>query len=168
MKKIALVSLLLIFTVTACRMSYSFKGATSLTDEYKTIDIRDFLIQTPNVYAPMGQVLNERIKDVYAQNTKLQRTNINPNLELEGEVVRYDFAPQSVKQDAYASETRMTMAVKIRFKDNINPKKDKETTISAYRDFDSSRMLTEVQDQLIEELVKEIVDQIFNTTMMDW
>ena len=167
MKKIVTLLLAIPIIAFSCKVSYSFKGAV-LSDDLKTIEIRDFLIQTAYVYAPMGQVLNERIKDVFTRNTKLQNTTVNPDVELEGEIVRFDLAPIAAQQDGFAAQTRLTMAVKIRFRNNKDSRKDKEETISAYRDFDSNQMLTDVQDQLIDELTKEIVDQIFNITMMDW
>ena len=34
--------------------------------------------------------------------------------------------------------------------------------------FDSNLLLTDVQDQLIEELVEEICDHIYNDTVANW
>ncbi|HBK31906.1 MAG TPA: hypothetical protein DDZ78_09850, partial [Porphyromonadaceae bacterium] len=63
---------------------------------------------------------------------------------------------------------KLTMTVRMRFKNNKVEGQDKEETISANRTFSSNVVLTSVQDQLIEELVDEIVDQIFNATMANW
>lgn len=167
MKKLIIV-LFIVLIAPACKVSYSFDGANINYNLTKTIEIRDFLNQAPLVYPPLTQTFNERMKDVFVQNTKLTLSDVNPDMEIEGEIVRYDLTPQSVKADAYESETRLTMAVKFRFRNNKEPQKDKEETISAYRDYSASLMLNDVQDQLIEELTKEIVDQIFNSTMSDW
>ena len=64
--------------------------------------------------------------------------------------------------------TRLTIQVKIRYIDNKAEGKDIDQTFSAYRDFDSSEMLTDVQDQLCNEISKELVDLIFNATLGDW
>lgn len=167
MKKTLVLLLLIPVLIASCKISYGFKGGV-VADDLKTIEIRDFLNQSPLVYAPLTQTLNEKIKDIYSRNTKLQNTTTSPDVELEGEIVRYDIAPIAAQQDGFAAQTRLTMAVKIRFRNNKDSRKDKDETISAYRDFDSNKMLEDVQDQLIDELTKEIVDQIFNITMMDW
>lgn len=167
MRKILTLLLFIPVIIGSCKISYGFQGGV-MTDDLKTIEIRDFLNQAPLVYAPLTQTLNNQIRDIYSRSTKLQNTTSNPDVELEGEIVRYDIAPIAAQQDGYAAQTRLTMAVKIRFRNNKDSRKDKDETISAYRDFDSNRMLDEVQDQLIEEMTKEIVDQIFNVTMMDW
>ena len=51
---------------------------------------------------------------------------------------------------------------------NTNHEEDFEQQFSAFRTYDSSQMLTAVQDQLISEMVKEITDQIFNATVANW
>lgn len=171
MKK-AILLLFITLLMTTCKMSYSFSGSNIDYKENPTINIRDFQNQAPLVYPPLTQTFNERMKDVFVRSTKLQLTDVNASMEIEGEVVRYDLTPLSVKETNQginlASETRLTMAVKFRFRNNKKPEEDKEETISAYRDFPSSKMLTEVQDALIEELNKDIVDQIFNATMGNW
>lgn len=132
------------------------------------MQIVDFQNQALNVYAPLAQVFNEHLKDVFTRNTKLEFTNLNPDLELEGEIVRYDLMPMAAGEDGFAQQTRLTMDVRIRFRNNKNSDEDKEQTFSAYRDFSSSQDFTSVQDQLISELTEDIVDQIFNSTMANW
>lgn len=168
MRKITLL-LLISLIMSGCTVSYKFNGASIDYTKVKTIDIRDFQNQATLVYPPLTQVFNERLKDVFNRNTKLSFTDVNPDLELEGEITRYDLTPLAVaKDDNYASQTRLTMEVRIRYRNNKNPEEDKEETFSAYQDFSSSLMLDNVQDGLIEAMTKEIVDQIFNATMSNW
>lgn len=168
MKKIALVLLLFPLLLCGCTMSYKFNGASLDYSKTKSIDIKDFPNQAPLVYPPLTQVFNERLRDVFDRNTKLIFTSNNADLELEGEIVQYDLTPLSVQPDAFAAETRLTLGIRIRFRNNVDPSQDKEETFTAFKDFNSSLMLTDVQDGLIEFLTKEIVDQIFNATMSDW
>ncbi len=167
MRKIILFCLLSI-VVISCTVSYKFNGASINYQETPDIDLREFQNQAPLVYPLLTQVFNERMKDVFTRNTKLRFTTVNPALEIEGEIVRYDLTPQAVQENNLAAQTRLTMAVKFRYRNNKRPEQDKEETISAYRDFSSSLMLTDVQDQLIKELTEDIVDQIFNATMSNW
>ena len=172
MKKIFIATLGTLM-LTACSVSYSFQGTSIDYNKIKTMEITDFTNQAPLVYAPLIIQLNENIKDFFTKNTKLSFVDAGGDLELEGEIVRYDLTPLAVKEtndgtDIRASQTRLTMAVRIRFRNNVNPEEDKEETITAYRDFDSSKMLEEVQDELIKELNNEVVDQIFNSTRSNW
>ena len=49
-----------------------------------------------------------------------------------------------------------------------NADEDFEQSFSAYREFDSSRMLQDVQDELCTEIVEELADQIYNATVANW
>ena len=85
-----------------------------------------------------------------------------------GAVGELFFPELAVTENAYASRTRLTIQVRVRYVDNKKEGKDIDQTFSAYRDFDSSEMLTDVQDQLCLEISEELVDLIFNATLGDW
>ena len=71
-------------------------------------------------------------------------------------------------ENAYASKTRLTITVRVKYTDTRQESNDVDQTFSAYRDFDSSEMLTDVQDQLCNEISKELVDLIFNANLGNW
>jgi len=167
MKKI-IYGLVFSLLIISCTVSYKFNGASINYDETPTIDIRDFQNHAPLVYPPLAQRFSEHTKDVFTRSTKLKFTNVNPALELEGEIVRYDLTPLTVQENMFSSQTRLTMGVKFRYRNNKNPQEDKEETITAYRDFDSSLMFNEEEERLTEQLTKDLVDQIFNATMSNW
>lgn len=167
MRKILFYTLLAVI-LSGCSLSYKFNGASIDYNLTKTIMISDFPNQAPLVYPPLEQRFNEELKDLFTRNTRLQFVKQNADLEMEGEIVAYSLTPLAVQEDSFASETRLTLTVRMRFRNNKVEGQDREESISAYRNFPADRMLTDVQDQLIAELVKEIVDQIFNVTMSNW
>jgi hypothetical protein len=73
-----------------------------------------------------------------------------------------------VTEDAYASQTRLTITVRVKYTDEKNDRNDLDQTFSAYRDFDSSQLLTDVQDELCQQISKELVELIFNATLGNW
>ncbi|MGV8964080.1 MAG: LPS assembly lipoprotein LptE [Candidatus Saccharimonadaceae bacterium] len=154
--------------LNGCSLSYKFNGASIDYNVTKTILISEFPNQAPLVYPPLEQRLNEELKDLFTRNTRLKFVKQNADLEMEGEIVGYELTPLAVQEDAFASETRLTMTVRMRFRNNKVEGQDREETISAFRNFPADRMLTDVQDQLIADLIKEVVDQIFNSTMSNW
>ena len=52
--------------------------------------------------------------------------------------------------------------------DNKDDKNSIDQTFSAYRDFDATQLLVDVQDQLCQEISEELVDLIFNATLGNW
>ncbi|MDR1258107.1 MAG: LPS assembly lipoprotein LptE [Tannerellaceae bacterium] len=154
--------------LAGCKISYSFSGASVDYTVTKTISISDFPNQAPLVYPPLSQNFTESLKDNYTRRTKLQLVPSNGDLDIEGEITGYDMAPMAIREDNYSSMTKLTMTVRIRFANRADTEKDFEQSFSAYREFDSNRMFQDIQDELNEELVKEIVDQIYNSTVADW
>jgi hypothetical protein len=152
-----------------CSISYSFTGAGSIDySKYKTVSIVDFPIKSDYVYAPLGTVYNLELKDIFIRQTRLTLTNGNADLEIEGEITGYNQYNEAVAADGYASATKLTITVNVRFIDNINHNNDFERQFSAFRTYDSRELLTAVQDELIAQMVKEIADQIFMATVANW
>lgn len=135
---------------------------------YKTIHVGEFPIRAALVYPPLQQTFENELLDYISKNTRLRTTDGNSDLELEGEITGYNLTPQAVTEDAYASMTRLTITVRLKYINNKEDNKDVDQSFSAYRDFPSSEMLTDVQDQLCEEISKELVELIFNATLGDW
>lgn len=159
---------LLLLLLSSCTISYKFTGASIDYAVTKSIQLGHFVNQAPLVYPPLEQRFNEALKDMFTRNTKLQIVQQNGDMEMEGEITGYELTPLAVQEDAFASETKLTMNVRMRFRNNKVNVPDKEQTFSASRNFPSNVMLNDVQDQLIKELTDEIIDQIFNSTMADW
>ena len=161
-------SVILFILCTACTVSYRFNGASIDYNTTKTITINDFPIRAALVYPPLATTFNETLKDTYTRQTRLSLVPSGGDLVLEGEITGYTLTPQAVTEDAYASQTRLTVSVKVRYTDSNRPNNDLERTFSAYRDFSSARMLTDVQDELISEITEELAGLIFNATVGNW
>lgn len=153
---------------TACSISYKFNGASIDYTKVKTIMISDFTNQASYVNPTLAPEFTEELKDIYIRQTRLEQVTSNGDLALEGEVTGYDFTPMAVKEDALASQTRLTITVRVRYMNNTNPDEDFEQSFSAYREFDSNLMLQQVESSLCAEIIEEIVDQVYNATVANW
>ncbi|MDE6160909.1 MAG: hypothetical protein K2F77_04545 [Muribaculaceae bacterium] len=154
--------------VPSCRISYTFNGSILDYSVYKTIRVAQFPIRAALVYPPLQQMFENELLDYISRNTRLQTVDGAADLELEGEITNYSLTPQAVTENAYASQTRLTIGVRVKYINNKDDKKNVDQTFSAYRDFDASLMLTDVQDGLCEEISEELVNLIFNATLGDW
>lgn len=164
-----LLAIALVLTTTGCTISYKFNGSALNYDIYRTINITEFPIRAALVYPPLQQVFENKLMDSVTRQTRLQEVDTNnADLEMTGEITGYSLSPQAVGEDAYASETRLTITVRVKYTDNINPANNIDQTFSAYRQFSSSLLLTDVQDELCQEISDELVDLIFNATLGNW
>lgn len=163
-----LAALLAAVIITSCRISYKFNGSALDYSVYKTVRVSEFPIRAALVYPPLQQTFENELLDYITRNTRLQIVDGASDLQIEGEITGYSLSPQAVTENAYASQTRLTISVRVKYTDTKGEGKDIDQTFSAYRDFDSSLMLTDVQDDLCQQISKELVELIFNATLGDW
>lgn len=159
---------LILALLSACTISYKFNGASIDYNTTKTISVAEFPNQALLVYPPLSQTFTEALKDIYTRQTKLRVLNSDGDLRVEGEIVGYDLTPLAAQADGYASETKLTVTVNVRFTNTKNEKEDFEQRFSAYQTFSSTQMLDDVQDSLLEAIIKEITESIFNQTVANW
>ena len=152
----------------SCSISYRFNGANINYQTTHTISIADFPNNAPMVNPTLSNNLSEGIRDLYQRQTRLQVLRRGGDLELEGEIVGYDISQGAISVDSYASESKLTIRVSVHFTNNIHPEESFDKTYSAYQTFDSSQLLTDVQDDLCATMITEIAENIFNDTVAKW
>lgn len=149
--------------------SYKFNGSSINYEKVKTLMITDFPIKTEYVYAPLATKFNEDLKDIFMRQTRLRQVKRNADLIIEGSIVGYNQFNQAVNSTGYASETKLVLTVSVNFTNNSNHAEDfQDRQFSAFRTYSSTQLLTQVQDELIAQMSKEITDQIFNATVANW
>ncbi|MDE5652554.1 MAG: hypothetical protein K2L83_07270 [Muribaculaceae bacterium] len=160
--------MLLMTILTSCRISYKFNGSAINYDVYKTINVTEFPIRAALVYPPLQQEFQNQLMDAITRQTRLQIVDGNADGEMTGEITGYNLSPQAVGEDAYATETRLTITVHIKYTDHNNPANNIDQNFSAYRQFSSDLLLIDVQDELCQQICEELVDLIFNATLGNW
>ena len=162
-----IVPMLLLCALTACSISYKFTGTSINYDVIKTIQIDKIVNRAPYGWAPMEAILNNKLQDVYANQTRLKLVKRGGDLHVAGEIVNYDQFNKGISADGYASQVQLRLTVKIRF-ENAKTNQKWEKQFTATSQYDSTQQLTAVQETLVTEMVKDLCDQIFNATVADW
>ena len=161
--------MLVAMVLQGCAISFKMNGANIDYSTTHSISVADFPNNAALVYPPLSNDLSEGIRDLYQRQTRLQVLRKGGDLELEGEITGYTLTPMSISAaDSYSAETKLTMTVRVRFINNVAPEESFEKTYTAYQTFDSSRMLTDVQDELCTTMIKEIAESIYNDTVAKW
>ena len=161
-------TMILIMALAGCTISYKFNGASINYDIIKTISIDNFPNRALYQWGPMESMFNNALSDKYASQTKLQQVNSGGDLTLSGEISAYDQINKSISSDGYSSMVQLKMVVNVRFANSTNHDEDFERQFSATRDFDATQSLDSVQEELVEQMIKEIVEAIFNAAVANW
>lgn len=160
--------ILLCGLLTGCSISYKFNGASIDYSTTHSIAIADFPNNAALVHPPLSNQLSEGIRDLFIRQTRLEVTRKSGDLELEGEIIGYELTPMGISASGFSAQTKLTLSVRVRYNNNINPDDSFEKTYSAFQTFDSNMMLTDVQDALCETMITEISESIYNDTVAKW
>ena len=156
--------------MVACKVSLGLAPISSIDyGKVHTMQIVDFQNHADYVYGPLATTLNDQMKDLFMRQTRLSLVNNNGDIVIEGEITGYNQFNEAIDASGYSSKVRLTLTVNVSYTNNTNHEEDFENrTFSAFQTYDASQLLTAVQDQLIEVMVKDISEQIFNSTVANW
>lgn len=145
---------------------YSLSGA-SISPEMKTFSVVQFPNNAEFVAPQLAQVLSDKMRNKILTETRLSMVPNAGDAHFEGAIVGYTVAPSSVVAGERTSVNRLTIRVKVSFVNAKDPKQNFEQEFSRFADF-TRPTLAEVENQLIDEITKQLVDDIFNRTFINW
>jgi len=146
---------------------YSFTGA-SIDPSVKTFTVHFIKNQAPLVVPSLSQTLTEGLKNKFLTSTNLNQLDNNGDLDFSGVITNYAVTPVAVQANETAALNRLTIAVNIDYVNHQNEKQTWNSTFSRYADFNSSSDFTSIQDQLIQDIVQQLTEDIFNKAVVNW
>ncbi len=164
---IAFVAAAVLMTSCGVAIKYSLSGA-SIPPDAKTFSVAYFPNNATMVSPILSSTLTEALIDMFSRRTRLQQVEEGGDFAFEGEITNYTSTTSSVSSDDYALLNRLTITVKVRFTNAIDETMSFNKTFSAYEDYDSTQLLTEVEGTLIPEIVDKIVIDIFMASASNW
>ncbi|MFI3304095.1 MAG: LptE family protein [Rikenellaceae bacterium] len=171
LKKIFL-SLFVAATLLGCgyKISYTLSGA-SIPPEAKTFSVAYFPNNATMVAPILSSELTDGLKDLFLRRTNLNEVTDGGDFAFEGEITNYTSTTASVSAGTtndYSSLNRLTITVRVRFTNRIDETGSFSKTFSAYEDYNSSSLLTEVEGELIPTIVDQIITDIFQAAAGNW
>jgi hypothetical protein len=155
------------FIVHSCGI-YSFTG-TSIQPDVKTVTINYFEYKALKVNPSLSNDITTALQDKFLKLTRLEQVDIDGDLEIIGEVTGYDVRATAITANEQAAQNRLTVTVKVSFTNRKYPEDDFENkSFSAYADFDAMTSLDAVESTLCEDIIEQLCEDIFNSTVANW
>ncbi|MFN4233966.1 MAG: LptE family protein [Bacteroidia bacterium] len=170
--KLTSISVILIFTTLffeSCKISYSFTGA-SISPDIKTVSIKTFQNNAPLAQPTLSQSFTESLKDIFITQTNLTLIEKGGDLQFEGKITGYNVTPVAIQgnQVSTASLNRLTITVLVKFINTKDEKQNFEQSFSRFADFDASKNLASVENELIKDINSQLSQDIFNRAVTNW
>jgi len=165
--KLVLVLMILSQAHTSCKISYSFSGI-NISPEVLSYSVQYFQNRAPIVQAQLSQVFTDALMDKIQSNTSLDLSTNGGDVQFSGEITGYETRPTAITGDEIAARNRLTIRIRVKYTNLLEPDLDYDSSFSSYEDYDASQNLTDVEDQLIELIIDNLVEDIFNKAFVSW
>lgn len=158
--------LLSVFNFSTCK--YSFKDTSPIPPEVKTFRVNYLLNKARYINPQLSPQLTEKVKEKVRGNTRLQQTNEDDaHYDISGYVSQYDVVTSGIT-GTNASTNRLSVSFHLVFKNTLDETKNFETDVSNNFDFPATQTFEQAQSNLGPEIIKNIVDAIFNKIFSNW
>jgi hypothetical protein len=161
--------LILTFSFSSCGI-YSFSEKGSVEDSARTVKITPFENKAPYVNPQVTPALTERLRLKIQNQTKLTNTNSeNAHYNITGYIADYSVTTTGVTStngQQQSSLNRLTVRVHLSLSKFGNT--PEEIDVSRSFDFSAQQSLQAAEATLLEEMIRNLTDEIFNRIFSNW
>ena len=150
-----------------CTPHVSLSGA-SIPVEAKTISVGFFTNNTTLGAPSLSQRFTEKLRDVVSQETSLGLVKSNGDLQFDGYISDYNVTPVAIQSNDQAAKNRMTISVNVVYLNKFEPSKNFERVFTRFADFNSTDAVASVEPALVQEIYRQITEDIFNAAFNNW
>ena len=105
---------------------------------------------------------------MFSSQTPLAVTTDEGDLQISGQITGYDTRASALSSSDEVSMNRLTITIRVKFVNTLNPEADFEQQFSRYRDYAASQDFSSVESGLVSEIVTELCEDIFNKSVVNW
>ena len=150
------------------KMRYSTTGA-SIPAEARTFSVQYFENMAQTVEAGLSQQVTDALKDYIQGSTNLILVTGTGDVDFEGTIAAYEPGrPVAITSGDEAAKNRFTIAIKVKFNCDVKPELNFESTFSRYEDYSSDIDFESVKDTMTEEILRLLIQDIFNRAFVNW
>lgn len=150
---------------------YSFNDKGVLPDSIKTVRVGYIENTAQYVNPQLSPTLTDRLRQKIVSQTRLTQTNNNnADYDISGRITRYAVTTSGVSTNngqQQSSINRLTVDVHIVL-NNQKANDVKEFDISRSFDFGANQSLQAAENALLDEMIRNLSDEIFNRIFSDW
>ena len=145
---------------------YTFKDV-SIPPEIKTVKI-NFIENRANYKNPqLSPMLTDQLQQKISNQTRLTRTNgDDAHYQISGYISTYSISTSGISSQQ-AATNRLTVGTHITLFNSLDGK-SQEFDVSRDFDFSAGLSLQQAESQLLDDIVKNMADEIFNRLFSNW
>ena len=149
-----------------CTVNYSFSGAS--TEGLKTLNIQYFPNRAPIVVPTLSQQFTDALIEKMRSQTSLILVNGSADATFEGEIRNYATRSVAIQGDDRPAKNRLTIEIRVKYTNLADPDLSFDQTFSRYEEYGATENLSAIQGRLIESIIEQIIEDVFNKAFVNW
>ncbi|MEO6330186.1 MAG: LPS assembly lipoprotein LptE [Ginsengibacter sp.] len=159
-------SLLILFSYATCK--YSTKDTSPIPPDIKTFRVNYLENKARYVNPTITPQVTEKLKQKIIGQTRLRQTNSDDaHYDISGYLSDYSVTTTGIANQN-ATTNRLNVSFHLIFKNTVDQTKDFETDITSNYDFDAQKSLSQAEASLGNDIIKNLVDGLFNKIFSNW
>jgi hypothetical protein len=156
--------------ILVCPGCYTLKSA-AIPPDMRTINIGFFENNAGIVVSNLSQTFTEALKDRVRTTTRLSIVNGEGNANMSGTITDYHYAPISIQATnnnvaPIAGAEQLTITVRVKFVYDADKKLNFDQSFTKTANFTGD--ITTQEQTLIQQIEKQLIDDIFNRAFNNW
>ena len=156
---------------TGCGI-YKFSDIGTIPPNIKTVKVNFIENQASYVNPQLSPNLTDRLRQKIVNQTRLTQTNKDDaHYNISGAIKEYSVSTTGITSangQKQTSVNRLTVTVQITLLNQLDNLEPQEFTVSHSFDFGANQSLQAAEAQLLDEMVRNLTDEIFNRIFSNW
>lgn len=160
---------LLLFSLSSCWL-YKFNDV-SINPDIKTVRVNIIENRARYVNTRLASTLTDRLRQKIANQTRLSPTTEDgADLDISATIVEYNASTSGISNSndgRQQSLNRLTVTIQLKVNDQVAGDL-KDLSVSRNFDYPANQTLQEAEQRLLDEMVRNLTDEIFNRIFSQW
>ena len=164
--KFAFILMVVLMVFSSCEVRYSMTGGQF--SGAKTFSVETFKSQTALASPIYAQQLTESYKSLLLSQSPLKLAEEDGELQYQGFITEYRVTPVAIQGNETASLNRLTITVKLKYTNSLEPDLSFDKTFSKFADFEASLDLQSQEAGLWEIINDQLMQEFYNASVGNW
>lgn len=168
MKRKLSILIFIISIITSCKIQYSLGNIGSIPEDANTFYVENFSSIATQAPPLTSQIISENLKTLILSQSRLNTGDKYSDLLFTGVITNYVITNAGLQSNDQAAQNKLTITVKVSYKNTNNEKDNFEKNFTATELFDSDASLLDIENQLILAISEQINQKIFDEAFGEW
>jgi hypothetical protein len=146
---------------------YTLSGI-SIPEGVNTYFVSQFENNALNAPPTLPIEVTEALKEKIRTTTRLTLQDTNPDIEFRGTVVDFRVTAEAPQPGEFSAINRLTIVTAVEYLNYVDEAAGFRRNFSFFFDFPATQDLSAIQDQAVQEILDQIMEDIFNEAFTDW